>query len=157
MHNITLYTIMPPSHYNPERLHHLLPSERDPLHGDDRYRKRMGFPEGTPISTIHKKYSPSVFRRVSDIAKVLGAYAASKNPYSFENLRDDALDNYQRLHKDATNDDERTAILNEYNAHVEKLRKFFKIVKKGGKNKSRKSRKNRKTRSRKNRKTRSRK
>jgi hypothetical protein len=111
---------------------------------------------------IQKPHSPSVFNRVSDIAMGLGTYIASNNPYSFENLRDAAYDEYQMWRieneKNAT-DVEKKAKFNEYNEHVKKLRRFFKF-KKGGKNKSRKSgksRKNRKTRSRKNRKTRSRK
>jgi hypothetical protein len=141
---------MPPTkHDDPARLIYLRPGETDA-----EYRARMGYSPATPKSTIHKDHSPSVVDRVSVIAKGLGAYAASKYPFSFENKRDAALDEYKKWkteHPHASAH-EIKAKFDEYNQKVQELRR-----KHGGKKKSRKSRKSGKSKSRKNRKTRSRK
>jgi hypothetical protein len=108
---------------------------------------------------IHK---PSAVDRVSVIVKGLGAYAASKNPFSSENrflrARDAAQDEYKKwqTNHEHASDVEKTAKLAEYIAEVQKLRRKYGDLK-GGKKRSRKYSKSSKSKSRKNRKTRSRK
>ena len=147
---------------DPARDAFLLNNERNnPLHGNEMYSARKGFPEGTPIRK-EEEDRPSVLGKFYGIAKGLSTYVASSNPLSSKNrflrARDAAHDEFKKWltkHKHASHD-EKTAKFAEYNAEVQELRRKYGDLK-GGKKRSRKYRKNRKTRSRKNRKTRSRK
>jgi hypothetical protein len=61
---------MPPTkHDDPARRIYLRPGETDPLHGDKRYRERMGFSPATPKSAIHKEDRDSVLKRMSNFAR----------------------------------------------------------------------------------------